>query len=86
MLPSNTEKFFLIQNKLGYLEGGPLHFIRPLNQGPDVNPTYIRWSFTPFNKGHTIQCKVNGHYLDGGAKHKWRKSPGLSYLFKVVFS
>jgi len=46
MLPSNTEKFFLIQNKLGYLEGGPLYFIRPLNQGPDVNPTYIR---RPYN-------------------------------------
>jgi hypothetical protein len=74
MLP--TGKFFIIQNKKGYLEGGPLHFVRPLDQGTVVNSTYIRWSFIPFNKGYTIQCKVNGHYLDGGPKHMWRRSTG----------
>jgi hypothetical protein len=75
-LAKKPGEFFIIQNKQGFLEGGPRHFMRPLDKGIDVNPTYIKWSFTPFNGGHTIQCKVNGHFLSGGKKHMWRRSTG----------
>ena len=68
--------FFILQNKQGYLEGGTVNFTRPLKQGIETNKTYIKWSFTPFNSGHTIQCQINGHYLSGGKKHMWRRSTG----------